>query len=86
VEGGELFNVIVEQGKLEEDGPGGAREYFKQLVSGLAYCHNNGVCHRDLKPENLLLDDHGILKIPTSACPHARLARGRGGRARRRGR
>ena len=38
VEGGELFNVIVEQGKLEEDGVGGAREYFRQLVSGLAYC------------------------------------------------
>ena len=55
--------MIVEQGKLEEEGPGGARDYFRQLVSGLAYCHANGVCHRDLKPENLLLDDQGTLKI-----------------------
>ena len=60
VTGGELFNVIVEQGRLEEDE---AREYFSQLVSGLSYCHSRGVCHRDLKPENLLLDADGVLKI-----------------------
>ena len=60
VTGGELFDVIVEQGRLEEDE---ARRYFRQLVSGLSYCHQRGVCHRDLKPENLLLDDEGVLKI-----------------------
>ena len=60
VTGGELFDVIVEQGRLEEDE---ARRYFRQLVSGLSYCHERGVCHRDLKPENLLLDDEGVLKI-----------------------
>lgn len=27
-----------------------ARFYFRQLVDGVKYCHENGVCHRDLKP------------------------------------
>jgi serine/threonine protein kinase len=40
-----------------------ARFYFRQLVTGVKYCHNQGVCHRDLKPENLLLDEHSNLKI-----------------------
>ena len=43
-----------------------AKKYFYQLLSGIAYCHEKGVCHRDLKPENLLLsysDDEVVLKI-----------------------
>lgn len=60
VGGGELFDKIANEGKLPEEK---ARFYFKQLVEGLEYCHNNGICHRDLKPENLLLDTEGNLKI-----------------------
>ncbi len=47
-------------GKLDERL---ARVYFQQLIDGVAYCHERGVCHRDLKPENLLLDAAGRLKI-----------------------
>lgn len=47
-------------GKLDEKH---ARVYFQQLLDGVAYCHERGVCHRDLKPENLLLDAAGRLKI-----------------------
>lgn len=60
VTGGELFDRIATSGRMEESV---ARVYFQQLVDGVSYCHERGVCHRDLKPENLLLDASGRLKI-----------------------
>ena len=30
-----------------------------QLLSAVAYCHENRVVHRDIKPENILLLDSG---------------------------
>jgi len=60
VTGGELFDLIVQRGRLDE---ASSRIYFRQLVNGVAYCHSQGVAHRDLKPENLLLDSAGELKI-----------------------
>ncbi|KAJ7568179.1 hypothetical protein O6H91_01G021600 [Diphasiastrum complanatum] len=60
VTGGELFDRIVHQGRLQEDV---ARRYFQQLINAVDYCHSRGVYHRDLKPENLLLDAKGNLKI-----------------------
>jgi serine/threonine protein kinase len=60
ISGGELFDKIVAEGRFDEPT---ARFYFKQLIRGVKYCHNQGVCHRDLKPENLLLDGNGDLKI-----------------------
>jgi len=60
VTGGELFDKIVQSSRFDEPT---ARKYFRQLISGVEYCHRQGVCHRDLKPENLLLDDEAMLKI-----------------------
>ncbi len=62
--GGELFDRIkIDYGTREET----AKTFFKQLVDGVAHCHEQGVCHRDLKPENLLLMDmpgqQTVLKI-----------------------
>ncbi|TFK38828.1 CAMK/CAMKL/CHK1 protein kinase [Crucibulum laeve] len=58
--GGDLFDKIAPDVGVGEDV---AHLYFNQLVAGMEYIHNQGVCHRDLKPENLLLDAAGALKI-----------------------
>ncbi|KAK4785730.1 hypothetical protein SAY86_002419 [Trapa natans] len=60
VTGGEVFDRIVNHGRMREDE---ARRYFQQLIHAVDYCHSRGVFHRDLKPENLLLDAFGHLKI-----------------------
>jgi serine/threonine protein kinase len=61
VEGGELYDFIVQRGRLPEHE---AVEYFRQILSGLSYCHRFGICHRDLKPENILLDkEHNTIKL-----------------------
>ncbi|KAK9166174.1 hypothetical protein Scep_001365 [Stephania cephalantha] len=60
ITGGELFDKIVQHGRLSESE---SRRYFQQLIDGVDYCHSKGVYHRDLKPENLLLDSQGNLKI-----------------------
>ena len=54
VPGGEIFELIVNRGRLSE---AAARPYFQQFVSCIEYCHNNQISHRDLKPENILLDE-----------------------------
>ncbi|KAK6128843.1 hypothetical protein DH2020_037409 [Rehmannia glutinosa] len=60
VKSGELFDYIVEKGRLHEEE---ARIFFQQIISGVEYCHRNMVVHRDLKPENLLLDSKCNVKI-----------------------
>jgi carbon catabolite-derepressing protein kinase len=58
--GGELFDYIVNHGKLAEVQ---ARKFFQQIVCAVEYCHRHKIVHRDLKPENLLLDDQQNVKI-----------------------
>ncbi|MBA0747446.1 hypothetical protein Gogos_004359 [Gossypium gossypioides] len=60
ISGGELFDKIVDCGRLPENE---CRRYFQQLIDAVAHCHSKGVYHRDLKPENLLLDSYGDLKV-----------------------
>ena len=57
---GELFNYIVEQQHLNEEK---SAFFYYQIINGIEYIHNKGVCHRDLKPENLLLTEKMKLKI-----------------------
>jgi serine/threonine protein kinase len=40
-----------------------ARVIFRQIVAGIAYCHNHNVAHRDIKLENILIDDHHRIKV-----------------------
>lgn len=60
VAGGELFDYIVANGMVKEKE---GRQFFRQIVSAVEYCHANLIVHRDLKPENLLLDGDGNIKI-----------------------
>jgi tetratricopeptide (TPR) repeat protein len=36
---------------------------MKQMLSGLAEAHSQGVVHRDLKPQNVMVDESGLLRI-----------------------
>lgn len=58
--GGELFDYIVQNGRMKEDK---ARRFFQQIVCAVEYCHRHKIVHRDLKPENLLLDENLNVKI-----------------------
>eukprot|EP01102_Stenamoeba_stenopodia_P007926 TRINITY_DN2237_c0_g1_i1.p1 TRINITY_DN2237_c0_g1~~TRINITY_DN2237_c0_g1_i1.p1 ORF type:complete len:515 (-),score=104.42 TRINITY_DN2237_c0_g1_i1:120-1664(-) len=60
VKGGQLSTYLLEKKKLDETE---ARKFFRQLVSGIEYCHGNLITHRDLKLENILLDEKGDCKI-----------------------
>lgn len=58
--GGELFDYIVQHGKMQE---AKARRFFQQIICAVEYCHRHKIVHRDLKPENLLLDTDLNVKI-----------------------
>lgn len=58
--GGELFNYIVEHGKMAE---AQARRFFQQIMTAISYSHALKIVHRDLKPENVLLDENLNVKI-----------------------
>ncbi|XP_072804467.1 NUAK family SNF1-like kinase 2 isoform X2 [Vicugna pacos] len=57
---GDLYDHISERQRLSERD---ARHFFRQIVSAVHYCHQNGIVHRDLKLENILLDASGNIKI-----------------------
>ncbi|KAF8955397.1 hypothetical protein BDZ97DRAFT_1858229, partial [Flammula alnicola] len=58
--GGELFDYLVEKGRLSEDE---TRVIFGQLCLAVAYLHDNNIVHRDLKLENVLLDERCRVKL-----------------------
>jgi serine/threonine protein kinase len=52
MEGGELFDYVVQKGTLTEEE---ASKIVRKITSALSYMHSKNYIHRDLKPENLLL-------------------------------
>ncbi|CAB3372690.1 Hypothetical predicted protein [Cloeon dipterum] len=58
--GGEIFDFLVNHGKMAEPE---ARRIFHQIVAAVHYLHENHVVHRDLKAENLLLDKNNDIKL-----------------------
>ncbi|XP_068171105.1 NUAK family SNF1-like kinase 2 [Antennarius striatus] len=57
---GDLYDYICDRKNISERE---ARHFFRQIVSAVHYCHQNGIVHRDLKLENILLDGNGNVKI-----------------------
>jgi serine/threonine protein kinase len=43
--------------------PSQVRDFARQLLTGIEFCHANRIIHRDLKPQNLLIDSSSRLKI-----------------------
>jgi serine/threonine protein kinase len=56
---GELYSLVERRYLQQED----KLCFFKQVLRGVAYLHDNGIAHRDIKLENLLLTDQGHVKI-----------------------
>jgi len=54
--GGELFDYVVEKGTLSEKE---ASVIVRKITSAVAHMHALNIIHRDLKPENLLLTTKG---------------------------
>ncbi|GAB1518284.1 serine/threonine-protein kinase gin4 [Rhizoctonia solani] len=60
IDGGELFDYIVEKGRIPIPE---AIHYFQQVMYAVAYCHRFRIAHRDLKPENILMDKNNNIKV-----------------------
>lgn len=58
--GGELFDYLVEHGRMLD---GEARRLFGELCTAVGWLHKQGVVHRDLKLENVLLDGELRVKL-----------------------
>ena len=46
LEGGELLKLIEKEKRLSEET---ACIFFRQIIKGIHYCHQNNLIHRDLK-------------------------------------
>lgn len=78
MQGGEIFDYVVDKGTLSEEE---ASVLVRKLTSAVAHMHDLNVIHRDLKPENLLLTarsgknnqvkiiDFGLSKIVNDTTP-----------------
>ena len=58
--GGSIGGIVSNYGPLEE---GVVQTYTKDILSGLAYLHEQKLVHRDIKPENILISVDGRCKI-----------------------
>ena len=61
-DGGDMYDYIMKHDKgMDEES---AKDYFRQIVQAINYCHKLHVVHRDLKPENVVFFKKlGIVKL-----------------------
>ncbi|CAM9670311.1 unnamed protein product [Ectocarpus sp. 8 AP-2014] len=53
--GGDLLSQVELHGTGEDN----ARRWFRQILLGLAYIHQQGLCHHDVSPENVVITSNG---------------------------
>ncbi|KAJ2533816.1 Suppressor of Sensor Kinase (SLN1), partial [Coemansia sp. RSA 1933] len=57
---GSLAQLIKDQGRLDEET---IQLYVAQMLRGIQYLHQAGICHRDIKSDNTLLDENMNIKL-----------------------
>ena len=62
---GNLQSLVKVYGPLEEKT---IAIYTRQMLSGLAYLHENRIVHRDIKPSNILLTNEVEIKLSDFGC------------------
>eukprot|EP00928_Gymnodinium_smaydae_P055654 TRINITY_DN39151_c0_g1_i1.p1 TRINITY_DN39151_c0_g1~~TRINITY_DN39151_c0_g1_i1.p1 ORF type:complete len:621 (-),score=120.19 TRINITY_DN39151_c0_g1_i1:277-2139(-) len=60
--GGDLFERIVQTRQMSE---AHASVILRQILAGVRYMHEQGICHRDIKPENFLFLNKGPIEDNT---------------------
>jgi serine/threonine protein kinase len=60
VPGGDIGKHVADEGPFPE---AEARIISQQLLSALAYLHNNNITHRDVKPDNILINSLSPLEV-----------------------